>query len=602
MSYGVVQGTGVVAAAGGAIIAGGSTANGAVSFANSNGVTFGVSGNTVTATVNPGPAAGIGGIIAGTQTLTSQSLNFVNSNGITFGLSNSTNLTASFNSTGFAGTSTSFSGTNVSGSMTLNSAGLNLALNAAGAVGTGTTFSGTNVSGSMTMNSAGLNLALSAASGGGGSGLVGTGTTFAGTNVSGSMTMNSAGLNLALSAAAGGTGGTSGTLTAYAVGNTTQNTSGSYPASSVVFSGAGMVSAGMSGNTVVISGPNTVAFTSFSGGMSNLGNAAGTSGMVTGQLVLVGGSNITLSGSTSAGSATVSIVGGAGGGGGGTASMTFVGNTTNQTSGSVAVSSMIFAGLGGISVGFSNGSIQISDTGSSSLVVLSGLVMSTSNSTISIWPGAVSRTFFPVGELTPLTSPGNGTLSIQYLPLPNVISFTRMDVPVSISAGSSATNATAALNFTLLAGISTKNTYATAILYSMASTSVTVLSSWASNNSGNFNITQPAIRPFSVPLAAILTPGEYYIGFNILSATSSVGTATTSFAPSMSVMGGNQIQTAANWVDGTGGTANSVNIYGGMGIYSASTSGLPASMSFNVISQTGSALSAANYALALRNY
>ncbi len=51
----------------------------------------------------------------------------------------------------------------------------------------------------------------------------------------------------------------------------------------------------------------------FSGGMSTLGNTAGTTGMVNGQLVFVGGSNISLSQSINGQSATITFNGGAGG-------------------------------------------------------------------------------------------------------------------------------------------------------------------------------------------------------------------------------------------------------------------------------------------------
>lgn len=45
----------------------------------------------------------------------------------------------------------------------------------------------------------------------------------------------------------------------------------------------------------------------FTGGFSTQGNTSGNTGMVTGQLILVGGNSITLSGSTNAGSITVTI-------------------------------------------------------------------------------------------------------------------------------------------------------------------------------------------------------------------------------------------------------------------------------------------------------
>src|SRR6266404_8562838 len=56
----------------------------AVTFSNSNGVSFGLNNGVITATVVPG---GVGGIAnqAGTQTATSGTVVFANSNGLTFG-------------------------------------------------------------------------------------------------------------------------------------------------------------------------------------------------------------------------------------------------------------------------------------------------------------------------------------------------------------------------------------------------------------------------------------------------------------------------------------------------------------------------------------
>lgn len=79
-----------------AISASGSSASsGTVVFSNSNGVSFGMSGSTVTASVAAGPSAGIGGIGASTQTATSGTVVFGASNGLSFGLSGSSQITGS---------------------------------------------------------------------------------------------------------------------------------------------------------------------------------------------------------------------------------------------------------------------------------------------------------------------------------------------------------------------------------------------------------------------------------------------------------------------------------------------------------------------------
>jgi len=66
--------------------------NGQVVLSNSNNVSFGFNGNTLTASAGTGTA--IVGIAAGTQTATSGTVIFSNSNGISFGMSGSLTITA----------------------------------------------------------------------------------------------------------------------------------------------------------------------------------------------------------------------------------------------------------------------------------------------------------------------------------------------------------------------------------------------------------------------------------------------------------------------------------------------------------------------------
>lgn len=74
-----------------------SISSGTLVFGNSNGVSFGMSNGTITATVVPGAAAGIAAVQAGTQTATSGTVVFANSNGITAGMSGSSQITFSHN-------------------------------------------------------------------------------------------------------------------------------------------------------------------------------------------------------------------------------------------------------------------------------------------------------------------------------------------------------------------------------------------------------------------------------------------------------------------------------------------------------------------------
>ncbi len=113
------------------------------------------------------PGGGGAALSAGTQSVSTGTVAFANSNGITFGMSGSNQITASHNALTTARASNDGIGLNTAGTnvtWTVNSGGISL--NAGGYAGTATTFNGTNISGSMTFNSAGLRLDLSGGGGG----------------------------------------------------------------------------------------------------------------------------------------------------------------------------------------------------------------------------------------------------------------------------------------------------------------------------------------------------------------------------------------------------------------------------------------------------
>lgn len=129
--------------------------------------------------------------------------------------------------------------------------------------------------------------------------------TLALTNLTGTTASNSAGFTLSLSGAGGGVINQTGPNIAAGTQTATSGT--------VVFSNSNNITFGMSDNSVV-----TASFNPINIGMSTNGNTAGTTGTFDGaglQYVLVGGNNITLSQSANGSSVSLSIVGGAGGGG-----------------------------------------------------------------------------------------------------------------------------------------------------------------------------------------------------------------------------------------------------------------------------------------------
>ena len=91
----------------------------------------------------------------------------------------------------------------------------------------------------------------------------------------------------------------------------------------------------------------------------------------------------------------------------------------------------------------------------------------------------------------------------------------------------------------------------------------------------------------------------------------SSGTATTALGQTISVYGGNQIQTALNFAPeftnatnaslGFFGGGNPVAGYGGMGIHSVTQAFPAASYALSDIVQTGASLAGANIAVVFRN-
>lgn len=227
-------------------------------FSNSNNVSFGLNGSTLTASV----AAGGGGITnvnlsAGTTSQNLSNLVFSNSNGVTFGLNGST-VTASVAAGGGGLTNVNVSaGTtsqNLSNFVFSNSNGVSFGLN------------GSTVTGSHNGLTSQSNQALSGSNGS----FAFQTATFG--NLNGLSFYTSNGSMVASYTVPSVPAQTNQTLGAYAVSNTTQSSSGTFDARSFSIQGAGGVSVGVSNGSVIISG----ATGGGGGGITNVNLSAGT--------------------------------------------------------------------------------------------------------------------------------------------------------------------------------------------------------------------------------------------------------------------------------------------------------------------------------------
>lgn len=313
-----------------------------LSFEGAGGVSVGVNNGSV---IISGANAGGIAVNAGTQTQTSGTLVFANSNGISFGMSGSSQITATYtvptqtNQTigGYAVSNTTLSTSNTIDARSLSFAGAGIAsvgvsngsiqisvptqtaqtqnliqavYDGANSITTGT-IRLTNANGvSFSVNGQTLSASVAAQTNQT-IGLYALGNTTQNSSTTlDARTLSFNGLGAATMGFSNGSiqvsvpTQTNQTEGFYAVGNTTQNSSTTLDARTHSFNGLGGISVGYSNGSIQISGPSGGGF---SAGMSNIGNTAGTSGTVGSQIVFAGTNNIRLSQSVNGNSATLSF-------------------------------------------------------------------------------------------------------------------------------------------------------------------------------------------------------------------------------------------------------------------------------------------------------
>lgn len=311
-----------------------------IAFSNANGVTLGVStaanGATVTGSHNALTSQSNQAFSASGGSSAFQTLNFGNANGFTFS-NNAGTVVGSYTvptvPTAYVSSVNGSSGAislNAGSSLSSSTNGSSITFGLASDITTALQSAGAYLTTARASNDAiGLNSAVSNVTATiNSSGLSLDARGYAGTGTSAtnaSVTLNSNGLAISVAAPGGAA-----SQTIYATGNTTVNSSGTVALSSVLMRGYGIVSLGTSNGSILVSSPDSTSYAPLSVGFSTGGNTAGDTGFGTDRVVFAGGANITLSGSTNAGSATISIVGGAGGGGF-TGGVSTGGNTSGNT-------------------------------------------------------------------------------------------------------------------------------------------------------------------------------------------------------------------------------------------------------------------------------
>jgi hypothetical protein len=547
-----------------AIAAGTQTAtSGTIVFANSNNITFGMSGSSqITASFSQSVQTQASGAIAGsgfTSTTTAGTAVAGTHNSAGLSMAFPVMLTTARASNDAIGLATAQS--NVT--WTVNSAGLSL--DARGYAGTGTTFGGTNVSASVTLNSAGLVLSLSGAAGGGGGGGI---AASAGTQLATSGTIvfaNSNDFTFGMSGSSQITASfsqsthTHATFVGALAAGTQTATSGT-----IAFANSNGLTFGMSGSSQITASHNgltsqtaqtqsniqgiIVSNTTYRTGDVSFSNANGiTFGSSAGQAITASHNGLTSQSnqafSAAGGSSAFQTLGFSDTNGvsfsnsGGSVVATVrtdyassvhahnatffaTSNTTQSSSGTVNISSIVFAGAGIASVGVTNGSVVISvpsggGAGDGGNILAAGTRTAGSNSTL-LFSNANGVTFgldavagsvmtasvvapgtmggaelFQLNNASVFSTPGLNSIYFQKFINASDISFNNFERRASFSSVSSAASQQAAHTFDY--GLYIRNTGASSSEYTLAASSRFFFqASYSSNLSGGFTLSQGA--------------------------------------------------------------------------------------------------------------
>ncbi len=252
----------------------------------------------------------------------------------------------------------------------------------------------------------------------------------------------------------------------------------------LTLAGGANITLSQAGNAISIIGGAGGGGAGMSAGLSTGGNTSGDTGAVTGRLILVGGNNLTLSGSTNAGSMTITFSAPNLGAGAMSAGASNLGNTAGSTG--ITGTQLVLVGSGVMSLsqstGANGGTVSILAPATSSLSATGQVSISTNGSTISIgvpnkilsmWPMAIQSTalsavtataslFATAATRTTMTSP------VFPLPIEEDLSVNMLKIPAQLSATTTVTSQ----NFSYTAGQSFG-------LYSLNGASLSLVSSFS---------------------------------------------------------------------------------------------------------------------------
>jgi hypothetical protein len=383
-------------------------------------------------------------------------------------------------------------------------------------------------------------------------------------------------------------------------GNTAGNTG--------ISTGIDWVIAGTNNITVsestVAGGPNTLWLSAPNVAAGNVTFSAGTSSGGLGSIVFGNSNSIDfgLSGSTITASFSGNLSAASG-------SLYATGNTTHNSSSTTNYSSVLLNALGGLTAGFSNGSIELSVPAQTVLTGSHGISLSSNGSTITISAIPLSQ-YDP--DFNPAASSINSTLgqsSLYFMPFDVQwpVSASRINFFMSVGSSTNTQNSTGSASHRMGYGLYSRGTGASSDrIMSVTSYSLVWLSMSFSSNS-QFNVTLVSglsnetshsttttgitnvnatnflrdsiagFRAIALPVNVTMTPGRYWLGYSVQSTTANQ----TNMSAQASILYSSWGAQSVYRPFGIGSTNSSASLWGvsaGLGTYSAQSAAWPVSI------------------------
>jgi hypothetical protein len=312
----------------------------------------------------------------------------------------------------------------------------------------------------------------------------------------------------------------------------------------------------------------------FSIGISaGVGNTSGTTAVLPGRMVFAGGNNITLSQSTSAGNLMTITISHS------QPAQTGISGIAGSAASTVTAGTIQFANSNGVSFGLNGSTMTASYTQST--------------------PPIISKYYHaPEGAISSAQQ-SNNVVHMQFVEIPYDLSFTRVDIPILVSLASSGTTNTAAIVMT--SGLFIYSMSASQTLNPITGSVGTTTYTWASNTANFNNLTGGRLASFA--LATTLPAGQYYVGFQLSTTSgSSIGASTTALGNTVSLLLGSCYTASAIADLGAATNVSSDMLIGRAFFNGGSIAGTSQSVNLGAWTATGVGKFYGNFPVLFRNF